>query len=215
MARLGGPSKLGNVTKKWSLQLWNDAKEASFFLLRSQLANSQSSITRRSCEELWYTFAWLWKSKNGSFFFLSSSKAEKNSALWPSKKAIFSRQINPRRLGKPNGVHHELSRNRATGCSSKFLILQSSVFCPKLAWTPCRWSIGASVWDTWGVVGEVGIPRPGITERAYASLASLQTVIFASKVTPICTVMSNAGNKLASQAFSVHKIKMHICKRVT
>ena len=55
-----------------------------------------------------------WKS------FFSSSKAEKNSSrvtkvrrLWPlEKKAIFSRQINPRRLGKPNGVHHELSRNR-------------------------------------------------------------------------------------------------------
>ena len=152
-----------------------------------------------------------------SFPVLKTSKAEKNSSqpFGPSKKAIFSRQINPRRLGKPNGVHHELSRNRATGCSSKFWILLSSVFCPKLAWTPCRWSIGASVWDTWGVVGEVGIPRPGITERAYASLASLQTVIFASKVTPICTVMSNAGNKLASQAVSVHKIKMHICKRVT
>ena len=86
-----------------------------------------------------------------SFLVLKTSKAEKNSSqpFGPSKKAIFSRQINPRRLGKPNGVHHELSRNRATGCSSKFLILQSSVFCPKLAWTPCRWSIGASVWDTW------------------------------------------------------------------
>ena len=134
MARLGGPSKLGNVTKKMKPTAMEWCQGSEFFFAKKPAC--KFTIIYHP-PVLWKTMIVYicmtmeikkWKLFI-SFLALKTSKAEKNSSqpFGPSKKAIFSRQINPRRLGKPNGVHHELSRIRATGCSSKFWILLSSV----------------------------------------------------------------------------------------